>query len=238
MEQNQGKDASSIMRELYAQFPQESERTIVKSGVELVYLPISEVINRLNKVLGVEGWSFEIISVRRDEVDQDEIIAHVALTAEINDKKVVKHGFGGSNVKRAKSTQKPVDLGNDFKGAVSDALKKAAQQMGIGLYLARSVDAMDAEEAILLEGIDDGGVKQTEAAPVPQLSELDEKWNNFIEITKGLKKEQKDELNSFWSAHSGGRPKPTKSSATMEDLRALIAEALRLQFGGQYVINS
>ncbi len=109
MEQNQAKDASSIMKELYAQFPQESERTIVKSGVSLVYLPISEVINRLNKVLGVEGWSFEIISVRRDEIDQDELVAHVALTAEVGDKRVVKHGFGGSNVKRAKSIDQDFD---------------------------------------------------------------------------------------------------------------------------------
>jgi hypothetical protein len=238
MEQNQVKDASSIMKELYAQFPQESERTIVKSGVSLVYLPISEVINRLNKVLGVEGWSFEIITVRRDEIDQDELVAHVALTAEIGDKRVVKHGFGGSNVKRAKSNQKPVDLGNDFKGAVSDALKKAAQQLGVGLYLARSVDAMDAEDAILLDASDDGFARIPEQVPTPALSELEEKWNTFIDITKGLKKEQKEELNSFWSTHSGGRPKPTKSSATIDDLQALITEALRIQFGGQYVTNS
>ena len=32
-----------------------------------------------------------------------------------------------------------------MKGAVSDALKKAAQTLGVGLYLARSEDAMYAE---------------------------------------------------------------------------------------------
>ena len=110
------------------------EKTLVKSGVSLIYLPISEVINRLNKVLGVENWSFEIISVRRDEVDTDEIIAHVSLSAEIDGKSIVKHGFGGQTVKRQRKDNKPVDLGNDFKGAVSDALKKAAQQLGIGLF--------------------------------------------------------------------------------------------------------
>jgi len=74
------------------------ERTRVKGGISLIYLPISEVINRLNKVLGVDNWSFEIVSVRRDDVDTDEIVAHVSLTATIGDATVVKHGFGGSSV--------------------------------------------------------------------------------------------------------------------------------------------
>jgi hypothetical protein len=97
---------------------------------------------------------------------------------------------------------------------------------------------MDAEDAILLDASDDGFARIPEQVPTPALSELEEKWNTFIDITKGLKKEQKEELNSFWSTHSGGRPKPTKSSATIEDLQALITEALRIQFGGQYVTNS
>lgn len=205
-------------------FPEEMEKTLVKSGVSLIYLPISEVINRLNKVLGVENWSFEIISVRRDEVDVDEIIAHVSLTAEINEKMVIKHGFGGQTVKRQKKDNRPVDLGNDFKGAVSDALKKAAQQLGIGLYLARSADAMDAEDAIY------SAPQQPE-----QLSELDEKWNNFVAVTKTLTQEQKDSLNSFWEKHSGGKPKPTRATATENDVDTLVVEAMRLSFGATLV---
>jgi hypothetical protein len=212
-----------IARLLSEPFPEEMEKVLVKSGVELVYLPISEVINRLNKVIGVNNWSFEIISVRRDEIDVDELVAHVALTAEIDGKSVVKHGFGGQSVKRAKSTQKPIDLGNDFKGAVSDALKKAAQQLGVGLYLARSADAMDAEEALTV----------VEQAPAPLVdSEIEEQWNNFVEITKAMNKEQKDSLNDFWAKHSGGKPKPTKSTATKEDIESLVIEALKIQFGG------
>lgn len=226
---NQQNSAATAMRDLYAQFPQEAERTIVKSGVELVYLPISEVINRLNRVLGVNGWSFEIVEVKRDAVDQDEIVAHVCLTATIADCFVTKHGFGGSQVKRAKSTGKPIDLGNDFKGAVSDALKKAAQQLGIGLYLARSADALDAE--FELDAQVNGHQEQQESGP----SKDDEQWNVFLDMTKKMTTEQKKELNSFWEKHSNGKPKPTKSNATPEDIQALIAEALRISFGGTYV---
>jgi recombination DNA repair RAD52 pathway protein len=222
-------NSHEIAKMLAEPFPEEMEKVIVKSGVQLVYLPISEVINRLNKVLGVDGWSFEILSVRRDEVDVDELVAHVVLTAEINGKQVTKHGFGGQSVKRQRKDNKPVDLGNDFKGAVSDALKKAAQQLGIGLYLARSTDAMDAEEAM-------NGSEQ-QAPVVQQNNELDEQWNNFVEITRAMSKEQKDSLNAFWEAHSGGKPKPTKSTATKEDIESLVVEALKIQFSGSKMME-
>jgi hypothetical protein len=221
-------NSNEIAKTLSEPFSEEMERVLVKSGVELVYLPISEVINRLNKALGVDGWSFEIISVRRDEIDSDEIIAHVSLTAAIGDKTVVKHGFGGQSVKRTKKDNKPLDLGNDFKGAVSDALKKAAQQLGVGLYLARSVDAMDAEQAI-----DAGGYGHV----TEMSSELEEQWNNFVEITKAMTKEQKDSLNDFWASHSGGRPKPTRSTATKEDIESLVVEALKIQFSGSNMMG-
>lgn len=224
-------NVNEIATALSAQFPEEMERVIVKSGVELVYLPISEVIARLNKVLGVDGWSFEVISVQRDAFDTDEITAHVSLTANINGRTVVKHGIGGQSVKRQRKDNKPVDLGNDFKGAVSDALKKAAQQLGVGLYLARSAEALDAEDAI------DAGPSQQETQQKQQSgpkNEVEERWDAFVEIVNGLTKEQKDELNQFWASHAGTRPKPTKATATLEDLEPLTIEALRLRFGGTY----
>lgn len=220
--------SADIARQLAEPFPEEMERVLVKSGVELVYLPISEVINRLNKVLGVDSWSFKIQSVYRDHVDTDEIIAHVSLTAVINGNEVVKDGFGGQTVKRQKKDNKPVDLGNDFKGAVSDALKKAAQQLGVGLYLARSADALDAEDAI----------SSSSVAHNEPVSELDEKWNNFVAVTKTLTQEQKDALNEFWAKHSDGKPKPTRSTATEADIDALVIEAMRLSFGATLVESS
>lgn len=223
---------TQIMDDLYAQFPQEMEKVRVVSGVELVYLPVSEVINRLNRVLGVDGWSFEIVSVKRDELDSDEIIAHVVLTAQINGRQIIKHGFGGQMIKRSKKDNKPLDLGNDFKGAVSDALKKAAQLLGVGLYLARTADALDAEEAILAS---DHIAPQTKPVAAEQPSdEVAQLWNNFVEATKKLSAEQKSALNDFWAGYSGGRPKPSKTNANADDLNALLHEAVRLQFDGSY----
>ena len=222
------------MTALAEPFPVEMEKTLVKSGISLVYLPVSEVINRLNKVLGPESWSFTVISIERDQYDNDEIIAHINLSIDFGDGKIVnKHGIGGQSVKRAKSTGKPIDLGNDFKGAVSDALKKAAQQLGVGLYLARSTDAMDIEDAMDADLVN----KSTIAAQQNISPEVSQKWENFMSIVKSLSSEKKSELNAYWDKASSGQPKPRKETITLDALDGLITEATRLSFGGGTIIN-
>ena len=222
------------MTALAEAFPVEMEKTLVKSGMSLVYLPVSEVINRLNKVLGPESWSFTVISIERDQYDNDEIIAHINLSIDFGDGKIVnKHGIGGQSVKRAKSTGKPIDLGNDFKGAVSDALKKAAQQLGVGLYLARSADAMDIEDAMDADLVN----KSTITAQQNISPEVSQKWENFMSIVKSLSSEKKSELNAYWDKASSGQPKPRKETITPDALDGLIAEATRLSFGGGTIID-
>ena len=225
----------ALMAALAEPFPAEMEKTLVKSGVSLVYLPISEVINRLNKVLGTDSWSFVVMSISRDSYDNDEIIAHVNLSVDFGDGKIVnKHGIGGQSVKRAKSTGKPLDLGNDFKGAVSDALKKAAQQLGVGLYLARSADAMDIEDAmdadLLNKSLD---IPQQDIDP-----EIVAKWDNFISLTKSLSPEKRTELNKYWDKTSSGQPKPRKETITMDALDGLVAQAISLSFGAELITNA
>ena len=137
---------TKMQNELSEQFPVEVERQLKKGGTSLTYIPVSEVINRLNKVLGFDGWSYEIIKCERDALDPDFIVAHVRLNVFPGADKfvsVTKDGFGGQKIKRTKQGD-IVDLGDEFKGAVSDALKKAAQALGVGLYLARTEEAMEA----------------------------------------------------------------------------------------------
>lgn len=211
---------ASIYQQLAEPFPPEMEKTLVKSGIPLTYIPISEVINRLNKVLGVDKWDFYVNSCERDKHDPEFITARVRLCWNIdgNNDAVYKEAIGGQKVKRNKKGE-IVDLGDDFKGAVSDALKKAAQMLGVGLYLARSEEAMDIEEAM-----------EASQPAVEIDDEIEKKWNNFVSIVKGLSESHKASLNEFWSGHSDGRPKPTKQTATHDDLDALIMEATRLSF--------
>jgi recombination DNA repair RAD52 pathway protein len=207
---------SDIYSQLTEHFPREVERQLKKGGASLTYIPVSEVITRLNKVFGVTKWSFEIISCGRDALDPDYIVAHVRITSYLDDALgfITRDGFGGQKIKRTK-TGDIVDLGDEMKGAVSDALKKAAQTFGVGLYLARTEEAMEAVESV----------------PEPVISpEVEEMWTNFIGLSKSLTADQKTRLNTFWGKYANGRPKPTKSTATVEDLTALIEHCVVLAF--------
>jgi len=215
--------SANIMQMLSEPFPPEMERILKKGGASLTYIPVSEVIARLNKVLGVDQWSFEIVSCQRDSIDPDYIVAHVRLTWHANTSGSVsavhRDGYGGQKIKRTRQGD-IVDLGDEMKGAVSDALKKAAQTMGVGLYLARSEDAMEVEEVIAAS-----------TSPVSQEEgERIQKWENFMGLAKSLDSEQKNKLNAHWESFSGGKPKPTKTSATHEELDELIAEIIKIKF--------
>lgn len=210
---------------LYEPFPQEMERTLVKGGTALTYIPVSEVITRLNRVFGVCGWSSTIIRCERDERDPDFIVAHVRLTVEgdYDNPLVTKDGFGGQKIKRTKNGD-IVDLGDEFKGAISDALKKAAQQLGIGLYLARDPDAIELEQAIYAE------------ANPPAKTQAEEMYAQFLELRNSLNDEQVTELRQYWKTWSGGRPVPKPAEFTIEELEVLIAECTRLLLGAEYVV--
>jgi hypothetical protein len=203
-------------------FPREMERQLKKGGTSLTYIPVSEVITRLNKVLGVTKWSFEIISCGRDALDPEYIVAHVRITLYLDEGygMIARDGFGGQKIKRTKAGE-IVDLGDEMKGAVSDALKKAAQTFGVGLYLARSEEAMLEEYAAERE-------QRAQDSINPEVSAL---WNDFVTTSKTLDAEQKSQLNEFWNEYSGGAAKPTKATASVDDLHALIEKALKIYVG-------
>lgn len=199
---------------LSEQFPREMERTLNKGGTNLTYIPVSEVITRLNKVLGVDKWSFTIIRCERDAIDPEFVVAHVRLEYDITEfHSISRDGVGGQKIKRTKQGT-IVDLGDEFKGAISDALKKAAQTLGVGLYLARSEDAMEIEQAM--------------DAPIDESVQA---WENFVGISKGLDESKRAQLNEFWASISSNAPKPRKSNdVSQNQLHELIVEATRLSF--------
>lgn len=216
---------TNLYSQLTEQFPQEMERTISKGGAALKYIPVSEVINRLNKVLGVDKWSMTVQNCSRDQIDPDFVVAHVRLQYFSGDSQIiVRDGIGGQKIKRTKQGG-ILDLGDEFKGAISDALKKAAQAFGVGLYLARSDDAMEIEQVIDAQEL----VQET---PPP---ESETNWNSFMSVSKSLNKEQKEELRTAWSQWSKGKATPKKENVTLEEAEFLLTEATRLVFGGTVV---
>jgi hypothetical protein len=110
--------------------------TDVRGGVELTYVTGEQVTRRLNEVLGVGGWSFRIL--RHDiNAEADEAWALGEIVAEIDGKCVTRQQFGSQKIKRSRSTGAALDLGFDLKGAATDAMKKCASLLGVGLYLSR-----------------------------------------------------------------------------------------------------
>ena len=110
--------------------------TDVRGGVELTYVTGEQVTRRLNEVLGVGGWSFRIL--RHDvNAEADEAWALGEIVAEIDGKCITRQQFGSQKIKRSRSTGTPLDLGFDLKGAATDAMKKCASLLGVGLYLSR-----------------------------------------------------------------------------------------------------
>jgi hypothetical protein len=205
-------------------FPREMERILKKGGTSLTYIPVSEVINRMNRVLGLANWSTQVIEVHRDALDPDYIVAHVRVTANIEGQTVTRDGFGGQKINRTRAGD-IVDLGDDYKGAVSDAMKKACTTLGVALYLSRSEEAMDVEAS----------QEEPDAAEVS--AEVLTLWNAFLGSVGALDAAGKTALGEFWATYAGGRPKPTEATLAQvdpADLEALLAEITRLSFGGEF----
>jgi hypothetical protein len=96
-------------------------------GKQLDYIEGHSVIHRLNDAFDSD-WSF---SVTEHMSMDDEVI--VVGRLRVND--VEKQQFGSSNITRDSSTGKMLCLGDDLKGAATDALKKCASLLGVGLHL-------------------------------------------------------------------------------------------------------
>ena len=202
-------------------FPQEMERTVQKSGTRLTYLPVSEIINRMNRIFGPTGWSHEVVSCWRDPNEQEYVVAHVRVRTSDG---ASHDGLGGVKIKRTKQGD-IVDLGDEFKGAVSDALKKACQHFGVGLYLARDIEAIEVDEAMHAQE-----VKR-------ELPPANDKYDRFIEVRALLTEEQVQKLKDYWNSYSGGRPVPKRSEFTDKELEDLTVEALRLHLGGTTIAD-
>lgn len=106
------------------------------------YVDARTVARRLTDVLGITGWSFETTVA-----DPERQVVHGRLTVTIDGATIVRSDFGYPN---SDSDDEPL------KSAASDALKRAAVQLGVGAYLYgdEASQAAAAEERAKLAKID------------------------------------------------------------------------------------
>ena len=98
-------------------------------GKMLDYIEGHAVIQRLNDAFD-SNWSFEIVK-HKILTDTDEVIVLGKLIAG----DIVKTQFGSSRITRARESGEMISLADDLKAAATDALKKAATLLGVGLHL-------------------------------------------------------------------------------------------------------
>lgn len=115
---------------LEAPFPPEAIKSRPGAyGGSLSYLEGHTVVQRLNDAFD-GNWSFEVVT---HQVLDDEVLVLGKLRAETAG--VVKMAFGSSRITKDDRTGKSIALGDDLKAAATDALKKSATLLGVGLTL-------------------------------------------------------------------------------------------------------
>lgn len=112
------------------------ERIEKKNGFD--YVAHAYVTERLNKALGIAGWSFEIkatdVYLDLKEVHcLGRLMAHITLP-DGSTRTIIKEEWGGQKC-NTNSSGVITELANDKKGAGSDALKKCATLLGVALNL-------------------------------------------------------------------------------------------------------
>lgn len=106
--------------------PEQVKQRPGQNGKLLSYVETHAIIARLNE--GCDAWDFVI---ERYEILDEEV---VVLGRLVVDGTVIKTAFGGSAITRDRDGR-AVSVADDLKAAGSDALKKAASLLGVGLEL-------------------------------------------------------------------------------------------------------
>lgn len=96
-----------------------------QGGKTLSYVETNAVVRRL-----LEGCDQFDLSIVQHHILEDEVVVLARLTAD----GVTKEAFGGAGITRERDGR-PVSIADDLKAAGSDALKKAASLLGVGLDL-------------------------------------------------------------------------------------------------------
>lgn len=115
---------NEIYKKLSEDFPPEAMTKDNSRGFALTSIKAQYVRERLNEVLGVDGWATfaEVVS----DTEQG-VAVKLKMTILVDGKEVTRTAFGGAARKGKSQT-----YGDVYKSAETDALSKAASNFGVG----------------------------------------------------------------------------------------------------------
>lgn len=138
-----------------------------RGGVQLKYTDSAYVIRTLNQAFG-HDWDFdtdnEELILNPGDGRPFEVKVRGRLTVRMGGQAVTKTQFGCQPIEYLKDGRAPVSIGDCYKGAASDALKKCASLLGIALDLYDSDSAVHAGS----NGGDSNGQARQQQAGKPQ----------------------------------------------------------------------
>ncbi len=128
--------------DLVKPFPKHAHQPYKVGSQTFTTIKAQFVVNRLNEVLGVDGWQFEV--TERDRIDNDVIVHGMLVVKDLETGRpaAIRQSSGGATMHYSKpyknddpKTFVPKPMGSwadKFKSAETDALSKAASHIGIG----------------------------------------------------------------------------------------------------------
>jgi hypothetical protein len=123
------KQAPTQLQQLAAEFGGNDVKSRAQSGITLTYIAIDATIRRLNDVLG-SNWSTtaktEFILLNPSVPGEYLAVCELELRARVDGNEKVAYGVGADKGK---------DADKIAKTALAEAIKKAAHQLGVALYL-------------------------------------------------------------------------------------------------------
>ncbi|HEB13356.1 MAG TPA: hypothetical protein ENI13_00065 [candidate division CPR3 bacterium] len=147
----------------------------------------------LNYVFGFL-WDFQIIDKGREG---DQVWVHGRLTIKRPkglEPIIIKEQFGSADVKRKKSDDSVISIGDDYKAAATDALKKCASEIGIASDVYGKAEFKELQEKPI--PTNKVGSFLTALTMVKNASDIDGlmKYADDVEESDKLTKGQKDKL--------------------------------------------
>lgn len=152
------------------------------------YIPVAKVVDRMNNAIGVAKWKVEILNTfdwGTVETGLGTAPAHIMAHVRVHvyDDETGEwtwtEGMGGQDVGFYKDRSRgPLNLGDNYKGAVSDATKKALQHMGVAIELARG--DLPAQETARPQGKPQPSAPKRAAEANPATGEVPESLTSLM----------------------------------------------------------
>jgi hypothetical protein len=183
--------------------PQELRQREGHNGQVFDYIEAHAVIGRLNQALR-SNWSFEITEHQvREDLDEAIVLGRLTTSG------ISKTQFGSSRLSREREGGVLICLGDDLKAAASDALKKCATLLGVGLHLYGTTPngrPCDTQSEEMLPGPPPQVTQSTHAQhgeARPTQARLSQKQRHLIGKVAAEHQLTTDDLNSYSQRHYG-----------------------------------